>query len=756
MPVMKEIPAEVTGHVPVKIWTDQIEESAEQQLTALAGSPYVFHHVAAMPDVHYGLGATIGSVFATRDALLPTAVGVDIGCFTGDTLIPLLNGKDVPIKELAESGDEFWVWSVTPSQRITSARATARRTRGNASLVRVTLDNGKSVTCTPDHQFMLRDGSWLEAANLQPGASLMPLYTKTDRDGYVMVSQPYSGRWQRAHWAIARTGVLGKIPRYKGQRVIIHHKDFDQTNNDPANLEFMGDRDHSSFHRLLSERNEHWNSAEFKRRRYEVIRRKIEGDPDFLAKKVAVGTENILRYMQERSDEFRAAVAGNGQRGKEYLLAYNTSEKGRAKSREVGQQVGQEVGSRHHVCPHCGAEGRSNFFISRHINRCKKAPNNHRVVSVEALDWREDVYCLTVPTWGNFALSAGVFVHNCGVLAQPFEVRAVDLSASFLRELHERTKARIPTGFGQHARAERWEGFEDERGYTRPVASIVREKGPVQLGSLGGGNHFLELCRDEEGLVWLMLHSGSRGAGNLIATYHIERARALNERLGIQSARDLWVLPLDRPEGRDYLTDMLWAQDYAMENRQRMRWAFVDLFADLLKKRLRIDLRFDPDAAVNIHHNYANRETAYGVEVWVHRKGATFAGEGVLGIIPGSMATGSYIVRGLGNPESFQSCSHGAGRVMSRGEAVRSITLESFAKKMQGIVAETGKEYVDEAPQAYKDLDTVILNQADLVEPVRRLWPLMNVKGAGKVKKDRTRDKEDPTQRRKLEARKRR
>ncbi len=423
MPVMKEIPAEVTGHVPVKIWTDQVEESAERQLTALAGSPYVFHHVAAMPDVHYGLGATIGSVFATRDALLPTAVGVDIGC---------------------------------------------------------------------------------------------------------------------------------------------------------------------------------------------------------------------------------------------------------------------------------------------------------------------------------------------GVLAQPFEIRAIDLSASFLRELHERTKARIPTGFGQHARAERWEGFEDERGYTRSVASIVREKGPVQLGSLGGGNHFLELCRDEEGLVWLMLHSGSRGAGNLIATYHIERARALNERLGIQSARDLWVLPLDRPEGRDYLTDMLWAQDYAMENRQRMRWAFVDLFADLLKKRLRIDLRFDPDAAVNIHHNYANRETAYGVEVWVHRKGATFAGEGVLGIIPGSMATGSYIVRGLGNPESFQSCSHGAGRVMSRGEAVRSITLESFAKKMQGIVAETGKEYVDEAPQAYKDLDTVILNQADLVEPVRRLWPLMNVKGAGKVKKDRTRDKDDPTQRRKLEARKRR
>jgi tRNA-splicing ligase RtcB len=281
----------------------------------------------------------------------------------------------------------------------------------------------------------------------------------------------------------------------------------------------------------------------------------------------------------------------------------------------------------------------------------------------------------------------------------------------------------------------------------------------MQLGSLGGGNHFLELCQDEEGMVWLMLHSGSRGAGNMIASHHIAIAQRLNERLGIPSARDLWVLPLDHQESQDYLRDMLWAQDYAMENRQRMRWAFTELFSNLLKKRLRIDLQFDPAAVVNIHHNYANQETHFGQEVWVHRKGATFAARGVLGIIPGSMATGSYIVRGLGNPESFTSCSHGAGRVMSRGEAVRSITLESFEHKMKGIVAETTKEYLDEAPQAYKDLDTVIHNQADLIEPVRRLRPIMNVKGAGtggRGKRDRTRDRDDPVQQRKRDQRKQR
>jgi tRNA-splicing ligase RtcB len=369
---------------------------------------------------------------------------------------------------------------------------------------------------------------------------------------------------------------------------------------------------------------------------------------------------------------------------------------------------------------------------------------------VEILSERDDVYCLTVPEYGNFALTAGVFVHNCGMLAQPFPIRAVDLAPSFLRALHEDVKAAIPTGFGEHAYAQAWEGFDDDTRYTPAVSSIVRQKGPRQLGSLGGGNHFLELCQDEQGSVWLMLHSGSRGAGNQIATYHIAIAEELNRQLGIPSARDLWALPLERVEGQDYLKDMQWAQDYAMENRQRMLWTFVEVFGKLLKKRLRIDLDVDYDACVNIHHNYASRETHYGREVWIHRKGATFAGQDVLGIIPGSMATGSYIVRGLGNPESFMSCSHGAGRVMSRGEAMRSISLESFEHKMRGIVAETTREYLDEAPQAYKDLDTVIHNQADLVEPVRRLRPLMNVKGASRVR-DRSRDRKDVVQQRKRE-----
>ena len=357
---------------------------------------------------------------------------------------------------------------------------------------------------------------------------------------------------------------------------------------------------------------------------------------------------------------------------------------------------------------------------------------------------------------------------GCGMLAQPFAVSAADLPTSFLQELHEQVKRHIPTGLAYHRAPQTWDGLADDTRYTHAVGGAVRERGAWQLGSLGGGNHFIELCRDNAGLLWLLLHSGSRGPGGVIAQHHIAKALALRERLDLKTTRELPALPLDTEEGQDYLKDLAWAQDFAAENRERMAGAFTDLFVDLLRRRLRLDLTFDVAERINIHHNYAAREEIDGEAVWVHRKGATHAGAGELGVLPGSMATGSYIVRGLGNAASLNSCSHGAGRVMSRGDAMRSLSLEAFAHRMRGIVAEVGREFLDEAPQAYKDLDTVLHHQSDLVEPVQRLRTIMNVKGAGKadLKRflaaaddaaprkraivDRTRDKSDPLQARKL------
>ncbi len=279
-----------------------------------------------------------------------------------------------------------------------------------------------------------------------------------------------------------------------------------------------------------------------------------------------------------------------------------------------------------------------------------------------------------------------------------------------------------------------------------------------------------QLCHEttgdgSAGRVWLLVHSGSRGVGSAIAAHHIGVARTLAPRLGHTLSGDLAPLPLDTQEGQDYLTDLRWAQAYAAENRRQLQQAVLNLLARLVGRQLRHELVYDLTAGFDSVHNYAAREEWCGEALWVHRKGAAAAPLAAPGIIPGSMATGSYLVRGLGNAAAFGSCSHGAGRRMSRGQAARTITLEAFVHQMRGIVADTGRDLLDEAPQAYKGLDTVLAEQADLVTPIGRLLPMLNVKGVPRwtrgadkggrtpALKDRTRDKNDPTQRRKLEQR---
>ncbi|MFL5248522.1 MAG: RtcB family protein [Myxococcales bacterium] len=187
--------------VDVLAWADpaEIESVALDQLRNIASLPWVFHHVAAMADVHYGKGATVGSVIAMKDAVSPAAVGVDIGCFTGDTRVLLADGRTATLLDLL--GKSCEVFCCTPTGRVMMSRGVARKTRSRAPLVRVVLDHGEAIRCTPDHLFLLRDGTYRRADELSPGTSLMPLYTKTDKDGYTLVQQNYSGRWQKAHGA---------------------------------------------------------------------------------------------------------------------------------------------------------------------------------------------------------------------------------------------------------------------------------------------------------------------------------------------------------------------------------------------------------------------------------------------------------------------------------------------------------------------------------------------------------------------------
>ena len=331
---------------------------------------------------------------------------------------------------------------------------------------------------------------------------------------------------------------------------------------------------------------------------------------------------------------------------------------------------------------------------------------------------------------------------GCGMVAVKTNVPMASFEdMAVRRKLLDRLKDLIPVGDGACRKEEvAWSGFER---YLDELGAVDAPQWPSRLdrrnlGTLGGGNHFIELQHDEAGLVWLMIHSGSRNLGYRIAGHYHARAEELNRQFHVALPdRELAFLPVDSEDGRHYIRDMRFALAYALENRRIMMAAFKQALAEQIG-----DVEFADE--VNIHHNYAAQEEHFGKKVWVHRKGATSAREGEIGIIPGSMGTPSYIVKGRGNPESFMSCSHGAGRRMGRGEASRQLSVEDCNRAMEGIAfdrwnkftpkwkkkgANAGLFDLSEAPLAYKDIDVVIAAELDLIEPLVNLRPLGVVKG---------------------------
>jgi tRNA-splicing ligase RtcB len=290
----------------------------------------------------------------------------------------------------------------------------------------------------------------------------------------------------------------------------------------------------------------------------------------------------------------------------------------------------------------------------------------------------------------------------------------------------------VPVGFKQHDDARTHAAKPFQRGLKKVLdknPGIQKRVGKNsswahQMGTLGGGNHFIELCLDEENRAWVMLHSGSRGIGNAIGTYFIELAKKDFQKNSLQLPDiDLAYFPEGAAHFDDYVEAVGWAQDYAAANRAEM----MELVLDALHRHLP---SFEvTGAAVNCHHNYVERETHYGEQVWLTRKGAIRARAGDLGIIPGSMGARSYIVRGKGSAESFHSCAHGAGRKMSRNAAQKHFNVADLIEQTEGVVCRKDKGVLDEIPGAYKDIDEVMANQSDLVEVVHTLKQVLCVKG---------------------------
>lgn len=327
---------------------------------------------------------------------------------------------------------------------------------------------------------------------------------------------------------------------------------------------------------------------------------------------------------------------------------------------------------------------------------------------------------------------------GCGMMAVQTTLRAEHLPDN-LASLRSKIENAVPHGRTNNGGAgdrgawhdlpvsheQRWTGL------TKRYAAILAKHPKAKpyntdrhMGTLGTGNHFIEVCLDETGAVWVMLHSGSRGPGNKFGTYFIEKAKEDMRRWFINLPdADLAYIPDGSPLFHDYIEAVEWAQDYALENRKAMMGAALNALHDELGEFGLVK------EAVNCHHNYISRENHFGANVIVTRKGAVRAREGDLGIIPGSMGAKSFIVRGKGNPESFHSCSHGAGRAMSRTQAGKTFSIEDHVAATVGVECRKDKDVLDETPGAYKPIDAVMAAQDDLVDIVHTLKQVVCVKG---------------------------
>jgi tRNA-splicing ligase RtcB len=611
----------------------RIEGEALAQLTNTAKQPGI-RRVLLMPDGHVGYGCPVGTVAITEDWIYPPLAGFDIGCFTADTPVPTGDGQSHPLGELAEAGQDILAYALRDDRRVVVARATARKTRANAPLVRVTLDNEREIVCTPDHEFMLRDGTYRRAQDLVPGTSLMPFSLERDQEGYACVRHPGPGNRQRARWLMARQGLRGPIPSFQGHKY------------------------------------------------------------------------------------------------------------------------------------------------------------NHKVVTVERLSHREDVYCLTVPGYGNFALDAGVFVHNCGMQVVTSALEAEAISQRDLQELMADISKHIAMGTGQGFGL--LSGDELERylaggipamipdGYAMPddvtrteepclqptgrqyISKKAFERGIKTAGSLGGGNHFLEgqrvrvvdadLCEKwglREGQFVFQIHCGSRGLGHQVGDEYLKVAMAYMKAHNIPIVhRELVGMPLDSPDGQAYLAAMYTAANFSTINRQLIMHHLREGFRRVLrvghkKSDLRLGLLY------NTPHNVTRAETLTdGTVGIVHRKGATRArpaghprtppayketGHPVL--IPSAMGMPSYILVGLpGGAASEYSVNHGAGRQLSRAQAKKTLANEEVMRALGNVrLNQQVRAVIDEAPQAYKPIDLIIeaVEQAGLARVVARLEPLFCMKGVG-------------------------
>ena len=733
--------------------SDGIEEGAMHQMQTAAKIPVAVAG-ALMPDAHHGYGLPIGGVLATENAVIPYGVGVDIGCFTADTKVKLADGRSLSFLQLIEediAGKTNFAYSLDKNHNVILTKIVApRQTRVVSELVEVVLDNGEKYYCTTDHIHYLRNGTERKAIDLNPGDSLMPCYVDIGKnihlkkksfqdkrmklEDYTVVYNPASDLYDYVHFLADDYNLAHGHYHKEVDKNIRHHKDFNKLNNNPTNITKVGYKEHFQIHSRQVKQTNQEGTTGFKKAREKNPEffakmgsdnmKKNHANPAFAKRRNARAAETFKQYNQ--TEAFYKMTRDAGERGKEYLIAKNKSEEGRKKSKEVSLKKYQ--------CPVCkevvtGGFGIYNHTVKNEACRAKESNyksfleiKNHKVISITKMACDPTpVYCLTINNHENFALDAGVFVHNCRMALSIFDLNPKELTdreSYFVRELNEATLFGSGAIFQKPSNHEVMERPEFSQ---LSLLQGLQARAWKQLGSSGSGNHFVEwgvvevtekddVFGVEPGnYVGLLSHSGSRGLGATVAAHYTKLAKEKRRLPG--DAVNLAWLSMDEQEGIEYWMAMNLAGDYASACHH------------IIHQKIAAQLGRAPITKVENHHNFAWKEMLDGKEVIVHRKGATPAGKNVLGIIPGSMAAPGFIVKGKGEAASINSASHGAGRKMSRTAALKTVTHnqlnEALAK--QGVKLLGGG--LDEAPFAYKNILEVMKAQTSLVDTVGTFHP---------------------------------
>jgi len=716
--------------VPIKVWSerDSIEQGALEQIENATMLPFVYHHAALMPDAHLGYGMPIGGVVALDGVISPHMVGSDIGCFDKDTEFLSPFGW----KKISEWTGEFVAQFDPNTNKANFTRPIKYIKESCENFIKIKTKYGVDQMLSENHRCLVYKydkfgiGSKYDvilAKNLYKKHKILKLGTRykflTGFKINRLTSVQYSDVLLRVIVMISADGQKDKNRfsfQFKKQRKIERARQLlnnagivfseSKHKNGVIRISFLNMFEGIYLNKGLEKL---WNAN------YDQLKIIVDeilywdGNKD----------DNVFfTRKKEEADFIHYAISATGKRG---VLRKDKHRDGKYDYR-VYQFDNIKVG----------------------IAGTPKT----KIEKVKSKDGYK--YSFTVPSSFLITRRNGnvVVTGNCGMCAVKTSLTEIDKETikkifGGSKEYKGGIRTIIPVGFSHHNKKQDINfmpgqggglcNFDSNPEKNMPVVWNGFESALKQIGTLGGGNHFIEIQKGSDGHIWIMIHSGSRNLGYKVADYYNKLAIELNEKWHSKVPKEwqLAFLPVDSDEGQAYLKEMQYCVDFAFANRKLMMRRIKNIFAEYMNIK-QYDEFMNKDNMINIAHNYASLENHFGKNVWVHRKGATLARKGTIGIIPGSQGTHSYIVEGLGNPESFMSCSHGAGRCMSRTQAKKELNLEEEKEKMdnQGIVHGIRNEgNLDEAPSAYKDIKTVMKNQEDLVKVLVELKPLGVIKG---------------------------